>query len=108
MTTTIYDQIRRHVDSAKRLIEWSNADITFGGDDDPDAAEHLKQAYEELDRASALIFVHRPTVRFHTVHVGALVGLDEHAPTEWVRVRVEETHATVPVLWSSIDGEVTS
>lgn len=106
--TTIYDQILRHIDSAKRLIEWSNADITFGGNDDLDATEHLKQAYERLDAAKELIREHRPVVRFHTVYAGALVGLDENAPTEWVRVRIEASAATVPVLWSSIDGEVSA
>lgn len=98
----IYWQIRRHIANSKRLIEWSNADVTFGGEDDLDAAEHLKQAHEELDRASALIFMHSPAVRFH-MFTGALVGLDEHAPTEWARVRVEKDAATVPVLWSNIE-----
>lgn len=99
----VYRQIRRHLDSAKRLIEWSNADITFGGESDQDAADHLKQAYEELDRASVLIFVHRPPVRFQAVREGVLVGLDEHAPTEWARIRVEETATVVPVQWSRIE-----
>lgn len=74
----------------------------FGGPSDPDATEHLKQAYEQLDAAKALIQEHRPTVRFH-MFTGALVGLDEHAPTEWARVRVEKDAATVPVLWSNIE-----
>ena len=99
----VYWQIRRHIDSARRLIAWSNADIDFGGEADPDAADHLKQAYEHLDAAKALIEEHRPIIRFHTVYAGALVGLDEHAPIEWARIRVEEGAAAVPVLWSNIE-----
>lgn len=100
----VYWQIRRHLDSAKRLIEWSNADISFGGDHDPDAADHLKQAYEHLDAAKALIDAHRPAVRYQTVHEGVLVGLHEHAPTEWARIRIEKTATVVPVQWSRIEA----
>lgn len=99
---SVYQQIRRHIDSAQRLISWSNADITFGGLDDRDADDHLKQAYEHLDAAKALIEQHRPAVRFHMFE-GVLIGLDEHAPTEWARVRVEEAGGLVPVLWSNLE-----
>jgi hypothetical protein len=98
---SIYWQIRRHIANAARLIEWSNADITYGGSDDPDAAQHLQQAHEELAAAKALVDQHRPAVSFCTVRVGTLVEIDQYGPTEWAHL-LDKDGVRVSVRWSQI------
>jgi hypothetical protein len=98
----VLDEIYRHIDSASRLIDWANTDVAFGGPDDPEAAGHLRQAYEHLGAAKALVAEHRPTVRYQTVHEGALVELDPGSPTEWVRIWDESKGRHASVRWSEI------
>nr|WP_221374508.1 hypothetical protein [Actinoplanes polyasparticus] len=99
---TPYCQIRRHLDSAYRLISWAQADVSFGGEDDLDAADHTKQANEHLDAARELIAEHQPKVCYHRAHYGLLVGLDKDSPTEWVRVWAETAGRHVTVRWAEV------
>ncbi len=98
---TTFDEIRDLVDAARTNMRLADRAYT---DDELDRADDFADNVRELiDRARCLVDKHRPAVAYQTVGRGLLVSLDEHAPTEWVRIWDESRGSHATVRWSQVE-----